>query len=741
MEEKSSAQAGTMANVHGLGAVAQATHKVSLERYRSASRRIFSVFTDIVGEHSVEKASIDEAFLDVTSLVDSALASPEAAPQMLAAHSAFDALVAVQGGAHARHPGVGQDPPAQAPPHGSVPGTAAGNLQCWLPPPRPLTGGGGPQNPPPPLHDWCVAWPVGEGEPAPPPAGTLLPPGDPLSTRLLLAAHVAATCRREVWRRLGFTCSAGVAHNKLLAKLASARNKPNQQTLVPVGTVRPLLARLPLGSLRHLGGKLGERVAKQWRVSTVGELLGVSFEDMLRVLGEKTGPWLWGVVRGQCAEEVRVGRTATKSMLAAKSFRAAQGQDMAAVATWMRMLASDLAARMVADAAQHGRAPRTLSVCWCRADVRGQAMRSKTGPMPPRTRVTACEVDAWRREQSRGGGGVADTGVPTAPPGEKPVTATKKGHGASDCADGGGDSDASTDVDDAVASEAGAPTDPAAVFQAGVNSAETEDSRSEHALAHSATADSSPGRRLARRVRLLEGAALALLGGVPPSDIVPCTRLALAAGSFSETAVAQGQKRLRQFFEVEGGAAPKRAAGAAEATAAPAPAPAPAAAAAATDLAAMGLHTCNQETVFSLETDDAPRLLESVQHGGQGGGGSGSAGGRGKLRPPPRQSAPEEVNRQASCRWHCTACTLVNDATARLCSACGAWAPRLKAAGGGLGSGEGNRPTQPSLGRWLGKAGAVGNAARFGAVPSKRPARTGGIARFFGGGAPGGHSA
>ncbi len=31
----------------------------------------------------------------------------------------------------------------------------------------------------------------------------------------------------------GFTCSAGVACNKLLAKVASALNKPNQQTVVP----------------------------------------------------------------------------------------------------------------------------------------------------------------------------------------------------------------------------------------------------------------------------------------------------------------------------------------------------------------------------------------------------------------------------------------------------------------------------------------------------------------------------
>ncbi|RYG50300.1 hypothetical protein EON67_05540, partial [archaeon] len=47
--------------------------KVSLARYRIASRRIFSILLRIVGEACVEKASVDEAFLDVTPLVDAFL--------------------------------------------------------------------------------------------------------------------------------------------------------------------------------------------------------------------------------------------------------------------------------------------------------------------------------------------------------------------------------------------------------------------------------------------------------------------------------------------------------------------------------------------------------------------------------------------------------------------------------------------------------------------------------------------
>lgn len=36
---------------------------------------------------------------------------------------------------------------------------------------------------------------------------------------------------------LGFECSAGIAHNKILAKLVCGMNKPNKQTVLPVKNV------------------------------------------------------------------------------------------------------------------------------------------------------------------------------------------------------------------------------------------------------------------------------------------------------------------------------------------------------------------------------------------------------------------------------------------------------------------------------------------------------------------------
>ena len=48
--------------------------------------------------------------------------------------------------------------------------------------------------------------------------------------RLLLAAELAAYIRQQVSDKVGLTCSAGIAHGKILAKLVGSMHKPHQQT-------------------------------------------------------------------------------------------------------------------------------------------------------------------------------------------------------------------------------------------------------------------------------------------------------------------------------------------------------------------------------------------------------------------------------------------------------------------------------------------------------------------------------
>uniref|UniRef100_A0A804RFI2 UmuC domain-containing protein n=1 Tax=Zea mays TaxID=4577 RepID=A0A804RFI2_MAIZE len=70
---------------------------------------------------------------------------------------------------------------------------------------------------------------------------------------LACGAIIVAQLRVRVLEETQFTCSAGIAHNKMLAKLVSGMHKPAQQTVVPSSSVQDLLASLPVKKMMILG--------------------------------------------------------------------------------------------------------------------------------------------------------------------------------------------------------------------------------------------------------------------------------------------------------------------------------------------------------------------------------------------------------------------------------------------------------------------------------------------------------
>ena len=60
---------------------------------------------------------------------------------------------------------------------------------------------------------------------------------DPNEAALAAGATVVAAARQRVEQQLGYTCSAGVAPTKILAKLCSGLHKPRQQTVVSFAAI------------------------------------------------------------------------------------------------------------------------------------------------------------------------------------------------------------------------------------------------------------------------------------------------------------------------------------------------------------------------------------------------------------------------------------------------------------------------------------------------------------------------
>ncbi len=82
---------------------------------------------------------------------------------------------------------------------------------------------------------------------------------------------IIARIKQQIKDQYGLTCSAGIAPNKLLAKLASDREKPDGLVEIPHDQVGPLLEDLPVGDLCGIGAKTQAKLALLG-ITTCGKL-------------------------------------------------------------------------------------------------------------------------------------------------------------------------------------------------------------------------------------------------------------------------------------------------------------------------------------------------------------------------------------------------------------------------------------------------------------------------------------
>lgn len=125
--------------------------------------------------------------------------------------------------------------------------------------------------------------------------GYVIPEDKTLSTcdcgcefRLTLGAKLAKEIRQKLYDTLGITTCAGIAHNKLLAKMIGSKNKPNKQTvLIPACTNEVMIG---LGSVRAITG-IGQKAEQQLNdlgVETVQQLQMVDFAVLQKAFGYET---------------------------------------------------------------------------------------------------------------------------------------------------------------------------------------------------------------------------------------------------------------------------------------------------------------------------------------------------------------------------------------------------------------------------------------------------------------------
>ncbi|XP_063531316.1 DNA polymerase eta [Cydia strobilella] len=179
--------------------------------------------------------------------------------------------------------------------------------------------------------------------------------------RMLLAGAVLVSeIRAAVFRETGYTCSAGIAHNKILAKLVCGMNKPNKQSVLPKHTVNILYKTLPVKKVKHLGGKFGLSVCGTLQINNMYELQKFSEKELQAKFDEKNGTWLYNIARGIDLEPVQA-KFNPKSIGCCKNFKGKSAiLDLENLTKWLKDLGDEIEDRLEKDAVDNNRAPRQM---------------------------------------------------------------------------------------------------------------------------------------------------------------------------------------------------------------------------------------------------------------------------------------------------------------------------------------------------------------------------------------------
>ena len=110
--------------------------------------------------------------------------------------------------------------------------------------------------------------------------------------------QIGERIRRAVRQDLSLTASVGVGPNKLLAKLASTRAKPDGLLVVPAGGVASFLDPLPVEALWGIGERTAETLSRLG-IRTVAELARTPLAILDRVLGEGQARGLLDLAAGR----------------------------------------------------------------------------------------------------------------------------------------------------------------------------------------------------------------------------------------------------------------------------------------------------------------------------------------------------------------------------------------------------------------------------------------------------------
>lgn len=292
----------------------QAVNKVSLDPYRRELRKIFKVLSrecDLV-----EKASVDECYLDLGRLVYSKLL--ELFPQLLKVSGDEDLPM--------------------------VPEILPSNLR-WQGKIYPTPEESATEHSDN-LHPGISPNTTKES------AGAIICDWDDVC--MLIGSEILYHIRREVYNELKYTTSGGLASTKTVAKLAGGLVKPDFQTVVRSRAMYLFLNNFELKDFNQMGGQLGDRILHKLNappgINSLSYLrTNWSLEDLKQefIGEEQLAQKVYDIPRGNFRQELKL-RTSVKSMMSRKNFQSHMPvKTIGDCLDWIRVYVGDLYGRLI----------------------------------------------------------------------------------------------------------------------------------------------------------------------------------------------------------------------------------------------------------------------------------------------------------------------------------------------------------------------------------------------------------
>ncbi|EFA11358.1 DNA polymerase eta [Tribolium castaneum] len=199
--------------------------------------------------------------------------------------------------------------------------------------------------------------------------------------KLAVGGLVTEEIRREVFKVTGYKCSAGIAHNKILAKLVCSLHKPNKQTILPQEEVEKFFETTPINKVKNLGGKFGQTLSEDFHVTTMGQLAKIPEKLLVQKYDEKTGNWLHNIARGIDMEPVTT-KLIAKSIACCKNFPGKTALVTEEnVQHWLGKLAAEMSERLDKDLKENNRRAKQIIVSFAQEVNKKDVHSTRTHPL------------------------------------------------------------------------------------------------------------------------------------------------------------------------------------------------------------------------------------------------------------------------------------------------------------------------------------------------------------------------